>query len=101
MSIRYLLCVLISVLMVACTAPQTRALYQQQATLKQRPAVELHTVPFFAQDLHQCGPAALATMLQHTGVDILPNNWLLKYMSPNVKAALALRWSPVPVNMAV
>ncbi|MAL95519.1 MAG: hypothetical protein CME40_10615 [Haliea sp.] len=32
-------------------------------------AVELDSVPFFPQADYQCGPAALATVLVHTGVD--------------------------------
>ena len=32
-------------------------------------AVELDSVPFFPQADYQCGPAALATVLSHTGVD--------------------------------
>jgi tetratricopeptide (TPR) repeat protein len=34
------------------------------------PTVELATVPFFPQTEYQCGPAALATVLAHAGVDI-------------------------------
>jgi hypothetical protein len=34
------------------------------------PAVELAAVPFFAQTEYQCGPAALATVLAHAGVDV-------------------------------
>jgi predicted double-glycine peptidase len=33
-------------------------------------AVELTTVPFFAQTDYQCGPAALATVLAHSGADV-------------------------------
>jgi hypothetical protein len=33
-------------------------------------AVELTAVPFFAQEDYQCGPAALATVLAHAGVDV-------------------------------
>ena len=90
MSIRHLLCLLMSVLTVACTAPQTRALHQQQAMLKQRQTVELQTVPFFAQDLHQCGPAALATMLQHTGVNILPEQLVAEVYVPQRKGSFSL-----------
>lgn len=34
--------------------------------------VELVDVPFFAQDEFQCGPAALATVLVHEGIDVTP-----------------------------
>ena len=32
-------------------------------------ALELDTVPFFPQEDYQCGPAALATVLVHSGID--------------------------------
>lgn len=35
-------------------------------------APELTAVPFFPQDDYQCGPAALATVLAHSGVEITP-----------------------------
>lgn len=34
--------------------------------------VELVQVPFFPQDEYQCGPAALATVLVHSGVEVTP-----------------------------
>jgi hypothetical protein len=36
------------------------------------PAIELSQTPFFPQTEHQCGPAALATVLQSHGVDVSP-----------------------------
>ena len=36
------------------------------------PAVELSQTPFFPQTEHQCGPAALATVLQPHHVDVSP-----------------------------
>ena len=38
------------------------------------PARELTDVPFFPQTIHQCGPAALATVLVTTGVDTTPEH---------------------------
>ena len=35
-------------------------------------AVEIEQVPFFPQEAWQCGPAALATVLQHAGVKVTP-----------------------------
>lgn len=34
--------------------------------------IELADVPFFAQDEYQCGPAALATALVHSGIRVTP-----------------------------
>lgn len=86
---RSLFGLLITVLMVACTAPQTRLLHQQ-TTLKQRPTVELYTVPFFAQDTHQCGAAALATMLQDTGVNVLPEQLSAEVYVPKRQGSFSL-----------
>ena len=36
-------------------------------------AVELTDVPFFAQTRYQCGPAALATVLSDSGIEITPD----------------------------
>jgi len=51
--------------------------YQSRQTLNDiaedlPPAVELSQTPFFPQTEHQCGPAALATVLQSHHVDALP-----------------------------
>lgn len=35
-------------------------------------AIELAAVPFFAQEIHECGPAALAEILLRSGVDTTP-----------------------------
>jgi tetratricopeptide (TPR) repeat protein len=35
---------------------------------------ELVDVPFFAQTQHQCGPAALATVLSHSGLAVVPDD---------------------------
>jgi hypothetical protein len=44
-------------------------------------AVELTDTPFYPQEAYQCGPAALATVLAHSGVrvsaeDLVPAVWL-------------------------
>lgn len=50
-------------LLSACTAP----------LLPEDPRQELTGVPFFPQTLHQCGPAALATALGASGVEVTPD----------------------------
>lgn len=60
-----------ALLLGACTAPQTRKLTQERpADLPAR--IELASTPFFPQTEYQCGPAALATVLVHSGVSITP-----------------------------
>lgn len=62
----------VTVLLNACaTAPQSAALWQQTPPSLFAP-VFLSQVPFFAQSLYQCGPAALATMLGASGVTVTP-----------------------------
>ncbi len=51
--------------------PQTIALRSDWPVGVPR-SVELAGVPFFPQDQYQCGPAALATVLVHSGVTITP-----------------------------
>ncbi|MGE4048344.1 MAG: PA2778 family cysteine peptidase [Acetobacteraceae bacterium] len=51
--------------------PQTRALLDAPPVELERKA-ELIAVPFFPQERFQCGPAALATMLGWSGVEVAP-----------------------------
>lgn len=54
-----------------CATPQLQALLEgESAALPQR--VELDAVPFYAQDEYQCGPAALAMVLEAGGKAIPP-----------------------------
>lgn len=50
--------------------------------------VELTEVPFFAQQDYQCGPAALATMLVHQGVDAAPDRLVEQVYIPGRKGSL-------------
>ncbi|HXF65419.1 MAG TPA: PA2778 family cysteine peptidase [Burkholderiales bacterium] len=62
---------LLAVLLAGCAGPQARALLAQPpAGLPER--VELEHVPFYPQQRYQCGPAALATVLVHSGVAVTP-----------------------------
>jgi tetratricopeptide (TPR) repeat protein len=54
-----------------CATPQLQALVEHGAT-GIPPRAELDTVPFFAQDDHQCGPAALAMVLGTGGKSVTP-----------------------------
>lgn len=62
---------LLAVLLGACaTPPQTASLRQTQGLPE--PVALIADLPFFPQDDYQCGPAALATMLQHAGIERSP-----------------------------
>lgn len=63
---------LVLFLLNACAVtPQSDHLLQSAAPDFAKP-VELTQTPFFPQEKYQCGPAALATILQTVGVDVRP-----------------------------
>ena len=80
---------LCSLLLAACaTPPQTRILADNPpADLP--PAHELGQVPFFPQTRHQCGPAALATVLAAQGVEVTPAALVEQVYLPGRKGSLA------------
>ena len=54
------------------------------------PAVELAAVPFFPQQAFQCGPAALASVLVHAGVDVTPEALAPQVYLPERRGSLQL-----------
>ena len=50
--------------------------------------VELVQVPFFPQDQYQCGPAALATVLVHSGVEVTPQQLVSRVYVPDRQGSL-------------
>ncbi len=70
--LRWALVAHLSFLLIACAdTPQSDRLLQRAETGPRAP-VELSWVPFFPQEQYLCGPAALATLLQASGVNVLP-----------------------------
>ncbi|MGN2392821.1 PA2778 family cysteine peptidase [Pelomicrobium sp. G1] len=62
---------LLLALLAGCAGPQTALLVKERpADLPQR--AEIESAPFYPQERYQCGPAALATVLVHAGVDTFP-----------------------------
>ena len=51
-------------------------------------AVELREVPFFPQERYQCGPAALATVLSWSGVDVTPEQLTTEVYLPQRHGSL-------------
>jgi tetratricopeptide (TPR) repeat protein len=51
-------------------------------------AVELDATPFYPQTVHQCGPAALATVLQASGVPVTPAELVSRVYLPQRKGSL-------------
>lgn len=66
--IRTLLYCLFAVVAGCASAPQTQQLLQSTSDLPGHS--EITNTPFFPQQRYQCGPAALATVLNHSGVAI-------------------------------
>jgi hypothetical protein len=54
------------------------------------PGIELTGTAFFPQESHQCGPAALATMLQTSGVDVTPEQLVPQTYLPGRRGSLQL-----------
>jgi len=52
------------------------------------PRMELETVPFFAQEEYQCGPAALAMVLNAAGVAVTPDALTAQVYLPQRKGSL-------------
>ncbi|NIR27918.1 MAG: PA2778 family cysteine peptidase [Gammaproteobacteria bacterium] len=51
-------------------------------------SVELNETPFFAQERYQCGPAALATVLGASGVEVEPDELVAQVYLPARKGSL-------------
>lgn len=54
------------------------------------PVVNLTDVPFFPQQPFHCGPAALATVANHQGVVVTPDDLAPQLWTPSVKGTFAL-----------
>lgn len=67
--------------------PQTQLLKQNPAPPA---ATELTEVPFFPQTAYQCGPAALATVMQYRGVNVLPDDLVDQVYIPKKKGSLQI-----------
>lgn len=69
-------------MLVGCSAtPHTNRLLQDRPD-NLPTSHELTAVPFHAQELYQCGPAALATVLQYSGVDVTPDELVPRIYVP-------------------
>jgi hypothetical protein len=78
---------LLSVLAGCVSLPQSEAL-RLEAGAGLPPRAELDTVPFFAQEEYQCGPAALAMALSAAGVAATPDALIEEVYIPARKGSL-------------
>lgn len=87
---KHLLGVLLCLLLIGCAStPQTDQLLLERPK-QLRPHVELTNISFFPQQAYQCGPAALATLLEHQNVAISPEQLVDKVYIPKRRGSLQL-----------
>lgn len=80
--------VFIFLLLGGCATPQTDRIRATASALPQ--PVELTDVPFFPQEEYQCGPAALATVLDAAGAYVTPDDLTPEVYLPKRKGSLQL-----------
>jgi ABC-type bacteriocin/lantibiotic exporter with double-glycine peptidase domain len=78
---------LLSLLAGCISLPQSGAL-RSEGALGLPPQIELETVPFFAQEEYQCGPAALAMAMNAAGVAATPDALSVQVYLPQRKGSL-------------
>lgn len=83
-----LLCLAGLWLLAACSATRSTLELRQSPPEHIPPRVELEAVPFFAQQDYQCGPAALATVLQYQGSRSTPDELVEQVYVPALKGSL-------------
>lgn len=62
--------------------------FRKPANEAYRTPAELRDTPFFPQERYQCGPAALATILSGSGVDVHPGELISKVYIPDRRGSL-------------
>jgi len=78
--------VLLLATLAGCATPQTDRLIESAAAFPQ--PVELTAVPFFPQEAYQCGPAALATVLNGSGLNVAPETLAPQVYLPERQGSL-------------
>jgi hypothetical protein len=79
--------------------PQTTALRTEWPEGVPR-TVELTDVPFFPQTDYQCGPAALATILAYSGVNVTPDPLVKQVYLPSREGSLQVEMLAAPRTYA-
>jgi tetratricopeptide (TPR) repeat protein len=77
----------LAALAAGCTM-QAPLMDQRPAGTPSGAAIELTETPFFAQEAYQCGPAALATVLQHANVKVQPEELVPRVYLPQRRGSL-------------
>ncbi len=77
----------------ACATPPQSAALLQQAPAGLPASASIADLPFFAQDDYQCGPAALATLLQHSQLTVTPQALVPLVYVPQRKGSFQIEMS--------
>jgi len=72
-----------------CATPQTQALLMTNSRQLSQ-LVELSEVPFYPQEVHQCGPASLAMVLNAGGVKVSPQDLIPQVYIPGREGSLQI-----------
>ncbi len=84
---------LLTAYLAGCVSGQSTLSAALQNNNSRSPTVELATTPFFPQEDYQCGPAALATALSVSGVNVTPAALAPKVYLPGRKGSLQMELS--------
>ncbi len=97
-SFRQLTLAFLFLLLTGCAAaPQSAALLQQTLPPADLPATALlDSVPFYPQEDYQCGPAALATVLQVSRVSVTPDALVSQVYVPARQGSLQIEMLAAP-----
>ncbi len=91
MQVRFAAVSVMLLLLTACvSAPQSAQLLQQSADHLFATPVSLDFVPFYPQEDYQCGPAALATVLQASSVEVTPDELVSRVYVPARQGSLQI-----------
>jgi predicted double-glycine peptidase len=80
----------------ASLVPQTAKLHDEGMPAGLPKHLELTQVPFFPQEDYQCGPAALATVLDNYGVKVTPEELVPEVYLPERKGSLQVEMLAAP-----
>jgi len=74
------------VLFSSCAGLNKSAMMEEAGNVP--PRVEIETIPFYSQKAYQCGPAALAMVLNWSGLPISPEDLTTEVFTPERKGSL-------------
>lgn len=74
------------ILLSSCTGLNKYAMLEKAGNVP--PRVEIETIPFYSQKDYQCGPAALAMVLNWSGLSISPEDLTAEVFTPARKGSL-------------